>query len=101
MGHRKKLTFKVFLRVWLGTSPVASFNYYLGKLRSRRLNGVPMLVTNLSDPEYSSSVFMGLCSKLIISTSFGGKREGGWAADSPLSSEFQREVVVMVVVYYS
>lgn len=25
-------------------------------------------------------------------------REGGWAADSPLSSEFQREVVVMVVV---
>lgn len=59
---------------------------------------MPMLVPNLSDPEYSPSVFMGLCSKLIISTGLGGMREGGWAADSPLSSEFQREVVVMVVV---
>lgn len=48
------------------------------------------------EPEYSSFVFVGLCIKLIVYTGHGGVGKGGWAAHSHFSSEFQREVAVMV-----
>ena len=48
------------------------------------------------EPKYSSSVFVGLCIKLIICTGHGGVGKGGWAAHSPFSSEFQREAVLLV-----
>lgn len=59
---------------------------------------MPMLVPNLHDRLGPRILLFCLCIKLMVSTGHGDMGEGGWVPHSPLSSEFQREVVVMVVV---